>query len=131
MKAVSWESFADDVERLLPELAPRFSQTRELWDDEPIPSHIVLGDIIVPELIGAVEDRNSTRAQRIVDLMTSLAESPDDRLQELVMVSFIEFIIGDRQLEASLERCLSAPLLSLVKQRKSWKPGNSQGARSE
>lgn len=130
MTAVGWESFADDVERLLPELAPRFVVTRPLWEGEPIPSHIVLGDIIVPALIGALDSRDLPLVRRIVDLLTSLAESTDDRLSELVMVSFIEFVIGDRQLEARLQQHLSLPLLSLVKQRRSWKPGVPPGIRS-
>jgi hypothetical protein len=130
MTTVGWESFADDVERLLPELAPRFVVTRPLWEDEPIPAHIVLGDIIVPALIGAIDDLDLQLVERLVELLTSLAESTDDRLSELVMVSFIEFVIGDRQLEARLQQYLSAPLLSLVKQRKSWKPGNPTGIRS-
>lgn len=129
MTAVGWESFAYDVERLLPELAPRFVVTRPLWEGEPIPSHIVLGDIIVPALIGALDYQDFQLVARIVDLLTSLAESTDDRLSELVMVSFIEFVIGDRQLEARLQPYLSVPLLTLVKQRKSWKPGSPHGIR--
>jgi hypothetical protein len=129
MTPVSWDKFADDVEKLLPALAPRFSRARPLWGDEPIPSHIVLGDIVVPALIDAAEKRNASLVKRIVDLLTSLAESTDDRLQELVMVSFIEFMIGDQQLEAKLKQHLTAPLLSLAKQRRSWKPGNGQRSR--
>lgn len=125
MNAVSWESFASDIERLLPELAPRFSRTRPLWDDEPIPAHIVLGDIVVPALMSALATRNASEVERLVALLTSLAESSDDRLQELLMVSFVEFVMGDQKLEEELRQHLSSPLLSLVKQRKRWRPGSS------
>ncbi|MEN9807571.1 MAG: hypothetical protein RL756_2091 [Pseudomonadota bacterium] len=129
MTTVGWESFAADVERLFPEITPRLALIRPLWESEPIPAHIVLGDVVVPALIGALDQRDSGLVARFSELLTSLAESADDRLSELVMVSFIEFVIGDRQLEARLQPHLSAPLLSLVKQRRSWKPGNHVGFR--
>lgn len=127
MTTVGWDGFADDVERCLPELAPRFAQARPLWEDEPIPPHIALGDIIVPALVEALANRDPAQIGRLVDLLTCLAESTDDRLTELVMVSFVEFVIGDQRLEERLQPYLTAPLRLLVQQRKSWKPGNPLG----
>lgn len=130
MTVVRWEGFEDDVERRLPELAPRFAQARPLWEGEPIPPHIVLGDIILPALVEALANRDLSQIERLVDLLTLLAESTDDRLTELVMVSFVEFVLGDKRLEERLQRHLSSPLHALFKQRKSWKPGNPRGSRS-
>lgn len=123
MTMVTWERFASDVLDALPELAPRFAAVADLWEEEQIPAHIVVGDILVPHLREGVRERNAIATERTIELLTSCATSADPRMSELVMVSFVEYVLGDPLLEADLRSHLTSPLRELLHQRKNWTPG--------
>jgi hypothetical protein len=94
--------FDDLSMRLLqefPELRPRYEEELNWWGSEKPGQHIVYGDIFTPFLVALLESGKDRHGiERAFALIEALLNSDDVRVQEVAVVTILEYLQGKQDL---------------------------------
>jgi hypothetical protein len=108
----------DDLNDLLvsrvPELREEIEAVRQWWAPELPGQHIIYGDILNPYLVKLLETRaDDQRLQELFALLEELAKNPDDHVKEVVGVTVLEHLGGNKERLAKARRFMGPATLAL------------------
>lgn len=96
---LSFESLSSKLIEDFPELRDRYDKELEWWRPEKPGQHIVYGDIFTPYLVELLESGSDIRRiRRAFDLIESLIADDDIRVQEVAVVTVLEYLQGRPEL---------------------------------
>lgn len=87
MRIITYDNFVKQLLAAAPEISDIHQQ--HMKDNDEILPHVLLGEV-TRFVINAHRNSNVELRTRILDFLECAVSSPDDKLQELVVVSFLE-----------------------------------------
>lgn len=118
---VTWDTLESDLNSHLPVLRERYRAQKDWWEDEPIPQHVLVGDVLLPTLLQLTRDTRWSEVEQLTQFLELLAISEDVRLQEVVSVTVLEFLEGEPAAIDALRRRFGHGTLRLLEEREQWR----------
>ena len=84
----------------LPWLRPQYEQEQEWWGNKDLPQHVFYGDVLNPSLAEALEAGDDFRVDAVLGLVEDMAQSPDELVREVVLVTTLEFLVQNPRTDA-------------------------------
>lgn len=94
---LSSESFEAELLADLLGVAPDVQALREWWGADEPGLHIVVGDVLAPQIIRAAESGDDASLQSLCVFMERMATSSDERVRNALTVSLLERLGDDRE----------------------------------
>jgi hypothetical protein len=92
---LSYDDLSSKLIEEFPELRARYEDELKWWDSEKPGQHIVYGDIFTPFLVELLESgKDHERLERAFALIEALISSEDVRVQEVAVVTVLEYLQG-------------------------------------
>jgi hypothetical protein len=118
---VTWDSLEADLISHLPLLRERYGAQKEWWEGDPIPQHVLMGDVFLPMLIEFARNGQSAETEQLSQFLELLAINEDVRLQEVVSVTVLEFLEGEPDAIGVLRPQFGPGTLRLLEERERWR----------
>jgi hypothetical protein len=113
-EVASYDGLIDDLSSRVPELREEIEAVRQTWAPEPPGQHIIYGDILNPYLVKLLETgADDQRLQEIFAFLEELAQNPDDHVREVVGVTVLEHLGGNKARLAKARRFMGPATLAL------------------
>ncbi len=119
--AVTWDSLEADLTLDLPLLHERFAEQKEQWEGDPIPQHVLMGDVFLPMLLELLRNDQMEEVEELTRFLELLAISDDVRLQEVVSVTVLEYLEGEPGAVKALRPHFGPGTLRLLEERETWR----------
>jgi len=101
---LSYDELSKTLVEAFPEIQERYEKELDWWGSEKPGQHIVYGDIFTPYLVELLEaDRDTERLQRAFELLEELIANNDVRVQEVAVVTVLEYLQGKPSLLSRAE----------------------------
>ncbi len=92
---LTYDELSDALIREFPELREKYEQELEWWSPDTPGPHIVYGDIFTPYLVEGLESgRDTVRLERAFRLLEELIANSDVKVQEVAVVTVLEYLQG-------------------------------------
>lgn len=92
---LTYDGLSRTLIEAFPELRERYEKELDWWGSEKPGQHIVYGDIFTPYLAELLEaDRDTERLERAFRLLEELIANNDVRVQEVAVVTVLEYLQG-------------------------------------
>jgi len=91
----TYDGLARTLIEAFPELRERYEKELDWWGSEKPGQHVVYGDIFTPYLVELLEaDRDIEGLERAFELLEELIANRDVRVQEVAVVTVLEYLQG-------------------------------------
>jgi hypothetical protein len=107
----------------IPELRVQYGKELEWWGGEHPGPHVVYGDLLNPLLVELL-NRNGDEAllRRVFSLLEELSKSEEDGVKDVVGVTVIQYLLGERDLIEKARRYMGPETLIIAGELQNWRP---------
>jgi len=111
---VRFEDMTDLLVTKVPELREQIDEVRRWWAPEVPGQHIVYGDVLNPYLESLLETGESdSRLRDLFAFLEELAKNPDVHVQEVVVATVLEYLLGYPALFAKAREFMAPTTLAM------------------
>lgn len=123
MDAITYDNLGEKLVEALPELRSAYeAELREWVSDKPGP-HVIYGDVLNPHLLALLESGGSEETLcRIFAFLERLANHEDVHVQEVVAVTVVARLLGNKALLNRARQCMGAATLRISHEMEDWAP---------
>jgi len=113
-KEVRYEDMTDLLVTRAPELREEIEEVRRWWEPDVPGQHIIYGDVLNPYLKNLLQTgANDERLRELFMLLEELAHNPDEHVQEVVVVTVLESLLGHPALFARAREFMAPTTLAM------------------
>jgi hypothetical protein len=111
---VRYEDMTDLLVARVPELRKEIDEIRDWWAPEVPGQHVVYGDVLTPYLERLLQTgEHEERLRYLFTFLEELAENPDVHVQEVVVVTILEYLLGHSHLLAKARELMAPNTLAM------------------
>jgi len=115
-RRLSYDDLSSKLIEEFPELRTQYEAELKWWGSEKPGQHIVYGDIFTPFLVELLESgQERHRIERAFALIETMLSSEDVRVQEVAVVTVLEYLQGKKNLLKLAEPFLGSLASSAVR----------------
>lgn len=116
-KEITFENMSARLVEAIPELRDSYKKELAWWRDEKPGAHNIYGDVFTPHLVSLLKtEGNEDKLTQAFQFIEELANHEDDRVQEVVAVTILEYLWGhEHHLLTRARRFMGGMTMGLLK----------------
>lgn len=115
MNEVTYDNMSEQLIEAVPELRSRYQEELDWWREEKPPTHVMYGNLLNPFLIALLETNNQDEVlRRVFGFLEKLARHEDILVREVVAVTVLERLWGEKDLWAKAQEIMGKETLRIA-----------------